>query len=297
MSSSQEGPWRALAAARGLASAPERGQTGSFVNPFQAGHHRRSAPVVPRRASPSRPQEAAAPRPAPMKLLETALIAAADALPGVVPTATEARVRHVLAAPPSSVVLAVAFASLVDDPSVHPDRFPTPAQQRQERERLFALMERLAGPGARLDEALLREARAEIRQACLRPAPPDTTDPERLFREAQGFREQAELGGEDAIDALFTERRQDYERTGRWRGTLPELRACFWYWWLWEERLVGGPGALAADRAAVQALYRQVRAQWGELSEDVERALEWFRLPRGLMPRPSGVVAPRAPAP
>jgi|GEM_PF-2151324 hypothetical protein len=294
MSSSQESSWRARATAPGFSHAPDRGPTGSFVNPFQAGHHRRSAPVVPQRTSHFRPDGAESRPPAPMKLLETALITAADALPGVVPTATEARVRGVLAAPPSSAVLAVAFASLVDDPAAHPDRFPTSAGQRHERERLFVLMERLARPGARLDEPLLSEARAEIRQACLRPVPPDTTDPERLFREAQGFREQAELGGEDAIEELFTERREEYERTGRWRGTLPELRACFWHWWLWEER-VGG--ALAADRTAVHALYRQVRAQWGELSEDVERALEWFRLPRGLLPRPSGTVAPRAPTP
>ncbi|MCU0622409.1 MAG: DUF1156 domain-containing protein [Gemmatimonadaceae bacterium] len=289
---------------------------GTFLNPFQAGQHRPSArvapagggasgpppaeiaaaagrpatapasvdearrPTSPMYASPPQPLVAVPSRRASMKLLETALISAADAVPGVIPAATEARVRAVLAAPPSSAVLAVAFASLVDDPSVHPERFATPAHQQRERERLFGLMERLARPGARLDDALLREARAEIRQACLRPVPPDTADAETLFREAQGFREQDELGGEDAIDALFADRRAEYERTGRWRGTLLELRACFWYWWLWEERLGGGPSTAPADRAAVLALYRQVRAQWDELSEEVERALEWFRAPR-----------------
>ena len=275
---------------------------GTFVNPFLAGRHRPSGRVAPAGDAPptvpaavaaaagrsASPMYASPPmtrvadpaRRTTMKLLETALISAQDAVPGVIPAATEARVRAVLAAPPSSAVLAVAFASLVDDPSVHADRFGTTGAQQRERERLFDLMERLARPGARLDEALLRESRAEIRQACLRPVPPDTADAETLFREAQRFREQDELGGEVAIDALFTERRTEFERTGRWRGTLLELRACFWYWWLWEERLGGAPSSSAADRAAVLALYRQVRAQWDELSEEVERALEWFRPPR-----------------
>lgn len=214
-----------------------------------------------------------------MKLIETALVAA-DAVPGVIPAATEARVRAVIAAPPSSAVLAVAFASLVDDPAAHPERFATVAAQRQERERLFSLMERLARPGARQDEALLGEARAEIRQACLRPTPPDTADVEVLFREAQQFHEQDDLGGETAIEALFAERRAEFTRAGRWRGTLLELRACFWYSWLWEERLSGSTSQSAAERAAILALYRQIRAQWDELSEEVERALEWFRPPR-----------------
>ncbi|MDX2182451.1 MAG: hypothetical protein SFW08_00560 [Gemmatimonadaceae bacterium] len=281
-----------------------------YVNPFQAGQHRPStrgvaqpAPSVERSGGPgagaipaaaARPPEIplprtsrsatphavlVAPRRAPMKLMETALISA-GAVPGVVPGASEARLRSVLAAPPSSAVLAVAFAALVDDPSAHTDRFGTVDAQRSERERLFGLMARLARPGARRDDALLREARAEIRQACLRPAPPETDDVEQLFHEAQRFQEQDDLGGEDAIDALFTQRRAEYERSGRWRGTLLELRACFWYFWLWEERLGGATSNSDAERESMRALYRQIRAQWDELFEEVERSLEWFRPPR-----------------
>lgn len=252
---------------------------GMHVNPFQAAAQRRSQAMP----APSRRT--------PMKLLETALVAA-DAVPGVIPAATEARVRAVIAAPPSSAVLAVAFASLVDDPSAHPERFSSVAEQRRERDRLFGLMERLARPAARLDETLLSEARAEIRQACLRPMPPDTTDVERLFHEAQRFQELDDLGGETAVEALFSERRSEFARTGRWRGTLLELRACFWYSWLWEERLGGSTAASASEQAAILALYRQIRAQWDELSEEVERALEWFRLPRlSLGARRSAIMA------
>ena len=38
---------------------------------------------------------------------------------------------------------AVLFAQLVDDPSAHPDRFPTEEDQKRERERLFKIIEEL----------------------------------------------------------------------------------------------------------------------------------------------------------
>ena len=45
---------------------------------------------------------------------------------------------------PLAACRAVLFASLVDDPSSHPERFPTEADQEAERDRLFDLIERLA---------------------------------------------------------------------------------------------------------------------------------------------------------
>ena len=44
---------------------------------------------------------------------------------------------------PLAVCRAVLFAQLVDDPSAHPDKYPTEADQTQERERLFRIMEEL----------------------------------------------------------------------------------------------------------------------------------------------------------
>src|SRR6476660_3656072 len=44
---------------------------------------------------------------------------------------------------PLAAARAVLFAQLVDDPSSHPDRFPTEELQRQERERLHRIIERL----------------------------------------------------------------------------------------------------------------------------------------------------------
>ena len=44
---------------------------------------------------------------------------------------------------PLAACRAVIWASLVDDPSSHPDQFPTEETQEKERQRLFRILERL----------------------------------------------------------------------------------------------------------------------------------------------------------
>ena len=63
---------------------------------------------------------------------------------------------------PLATVRAVLFAQLVDDPSSHPDRFPTEDAQRAERERLHRIIERLVVWENTRDQELLAEAHAEI---------------------------------------------------------------------------------------------------------------------------------------
>lgn len=63
---------------------------------------------------------------------------------------------------PLAACRAVLFAQLVDDPSAHPDQFPTEADQEVERKRLFDIIERLVVWENINDEALLKEAREEI---------------------------------------------------------------------------------------------------------------------------------------
>ncbi len=67
---------------------------------------------------------------------------------------------------PLAACRAVLFTQLVDDPSAHPDRFPTEEAQDQERQRLFRLIERLVPWEATQDEKVLQEAREEIRRSC-----------------------------------------------------------------------------------------------------------------------------------
>ncbi len=63
---------------------------------------------------------------------------------------------------PLAAARAVLFAQLVDDPSSHPDRFPTEDEQRSERERLHGIIERLVVWENTRDQALLAEAHEEI---------------------------------------------------------------------------------------------------------------------------------------
>jgi putative DNA methylase len=77
---------------------------------------------------------------------------------------------------PLAATRAVIWASLVDDPSGHPDRFPTVEEQAIERERLFEILVRLVPWEASNDESVLAEAMAEIRK-CFDGEPPAILDP------------------------------------------------------------------------------------------------------------------------
>lgn len=63
---------------------------------------------------------------------------------------------------PLATARAVIWSSLVDDPSSHPEQFPTEEAQQQERERLFGLLTRLVKWENSNDEGILAEAKAEI---------------------------------------------------------------------------------------------------------------------------------------
>jgi putative DNA methylase len=63
---------------------------------------------------------------------------------------------------PLAACRAVLFAQLVDDPSAHPERFPTEELQKAERERLHRIISRLVVWENIHDEKLLQEAHEEI---------------------------------------------------------------------------------------------------------------------------------------
>jgi putative DNA methylase len=73
---------------------------------------------------------------------------------------------------PLAACRAVLFAQLVDDPSAHPDKFPTEQEQIAERERLHGIIKRLVVWENIHDEALLKEAREEIWKSCDGNPPP-----------------------------------------------------------------------------------------------------------------------------
>jgi putative DNA methylase len=63
---------------------------------------------------------------------------------------------------PLAACRAVLFAQLVDDPSSHPETFPTEQAQQKERQRLFGIIERLVVWENSNSEQILAEAKAEI---------------------------------------------------------------------------------------------------------------------------------------
>lgn len=73
---------------------------------------------------------------------------------------------------PLAACRAVLFAQLVDDPSSHPDKFPTHEDQEGERKRLFAIIEKLVKWENSTNEEVLEVARAEIRKSCGGELPP-----------------------------------------------------------------------------------------------------------------------------
>lgn len=63
---------------------------------------------------------------------------------------------------PLAAVRAVIFAQMVDDPSAHPEKFPTEESQEEERQRLFRVIEELVKWENTTEEKVLNKAREEI---------------------------------------------------------------------------------------------------------------------------------------
>ncbi len=89
---------------------------------------------------------------------------------------------------PLAAARAVIFSQMVDDPSAHPDRFPSAEAQEAERQRLFRIIEELVKWENTTDEKVLQQARDEIwrswRYTCAAnagdPRAQELFDPDRL---------------------------------------------------------------------------------------------------------------------
>ncbi|MBQ6503984.1 MAG: DUF1156 domain-containing protein [Flexilinea sp.] len=77
---------------------------------------------------------------------------------------------------PLAAARAVIWASLVDDPSSHPEEFPTEEAQAAERERLFRILEQLVVWENSNNEQVLNAAKAEIMKST-NGNPPELLDP------------------------------------------------------------------------------------------------------------------------
>lgn len=106
---------------------------------------------------------------------------------------------------PLAAARAVIFAQMVDDPSAHPELFPTEADQERERERLFEIIRQLVQWENTTNESVLASARAEIwktwRMTCAEnanhPRARELFDPEML----PGFHDPFAGGGALPLEA------------------------------------------------------------------------------------------------
>ncbi|KAB8139623.1 DUF1156 domain-containing protein [Chloroflexia bacterium SDU3-3] len=79
---------------------------------------------------------------------------------------------------PLATARAIIFAQMVDDPSAHPDLFPTEEAQKVERERLFALIEQLVQWENTTNEDVLTQVRNEIWKSWQRVCSANQTHPQ-----------------------------------------------------------------------------------------------------------------------
>lgn len=105
------------------------------------------------------------------KLIEVALplpeindASAYDKMPGIGPHPKG--IHHWWARLPLPCARAILFASVVDDPSEHPEKFPTDAAQDAERERLFDIVRRMMQKKLHTHPEVYAEARAEMEKYC-----------------------------------------------------------------------------------------------------------------------------------
>ena len=77
---------------------------------------------------------------------------------------------------PLAAARAVIWSSLVDDPSSHPEKFPTEEEQNRERQRLFKILEELVVWENSNDERVLTAAKEEILKST-NGCPPELLDP------------------------------------------------------------------------------------------------------------------------
>lgn len=154
---------------------------------------------------------------------------------------------------PLASARAILFAQLVDDPSSHPDRFPTEEDQRRERERLHDIIRRLVRWENIDDHKLMGEAHAEI-LASTDGNPPAILDPfaggGTIPLEAQRLGLEAHASDLNPVAVLIN--KAQVEIPPRFAGLPPVHPGAA------EKRLGDWPGA-------------------GGLAEDVRRYGAWMR--------------------
>ena len=173
---------------------------------------------------------------------------------------------------PLATCRAVLFASLVDDPS---NDLPED-EAKVERERLFGILEDLVKWENTNNEQVLERARKEIRKSCgvADSRPPATDDIDTIYVEAEKFNGYNAFGGNEGLYKMVHARIKEYAETGRWQGTLKELRgALFSYQRQRRWEAVIPPDA---NDDLVRKLYTELQRMWPESGNGLPPVLDPF---------------------
>lgn len=177
---------------------------------------------------------------------------------------------------PLTAARAVLFAQLVDDPSSHPDQFPSEEAQRHERDRLHEIIKRLVVWENSWNDELFEEARAEILKST-GGSIPTIVDPfaggGTIPLEAQRLGLKARASDLNPVAVLINKALIEFPPL--FRGRSPVFPG------LVDSQIGGWPGAtgLAADvRAYGRWLRDQAKKRIGEHYPDAEgqRVIGWI---------------------
>jgi len=175
---------------------------------------------------------------------------------------------------PLAAARAVIFAQMVDDPSAHPDLFPTEKAQEKERQRLFRIIEELVKWENTTNEAVLQAARDEIWQSWRRACAANADHPraKELFdrHRLPGFHDPFAGGGALPLEA---------QRLGMeaWASDLNPVAVLINKAMIEiPPRFAGRPPVNPESRKETSLLERQWKGAQG-LAEDVRYYGRWMR--------------------
>ena len=223
------------------------------------------------------------------KLIEVALplpeindASAYDKMPGIGPHPKG--IHHWWARLPLPTARAVLFASVVDDPSAHPDKFRTEEAQERERERLFGILRRMMQKKLHEHPEVYAEARAEMLKSCGGKLPP-VLDPfaggGSIPLEANRLGFEAHAGDLNPVAVLLN--KCNLEIAPRWAGHLsvnPQARVEHTRGHIWR-----GTHGLAED---VRYYGRKIREQ---AQEKIGHLYPKVKLPKELGGTDANVIA------
>ena len=208
------------------------------------------------------------------KLIEVALplpeindASAYDKMPGIGPHPKG--IHHWWARLPLPTARAVLFASVVDDPSEHPEEFQTEEAQNAERERLFDIIRRMMQKKLHEHPAVYAEARAEMLRHCDGKLPP-VFDPfaggASIPLEANRLGLESHAGDLNPVAVLLN--KCSLELVPRWIGRSPVNKE--------DRKRIGGTEAWPGT----QGLAADLR-HYGRVIRDRASAKYWLPLPEG----------------